>query len=113
MVMEPEPISHDTTLMAPVETAATTVKFTIRQQGNELRGQMDPPMYVTEDGYKDWILLPKGNTGWFYLGRMDKGQLVEVFDFALVQFDRAGDRASGFELRATNDQLFGKGTRLP
>ena len=113
MHMDREPVSSDTTLAAPVETNATNMRFTIRQQGNELRGEMDPPMYVTEDGYRDWILLPKGNTGWFMLGRMDKGEIIEIIDFALVQFDRAGDRAGRFEIRATNDHVLGAGTRLP
>jgi hypothetical protein len=113
MQMEPEPTSKDTTLAAPVETNATNMRFTIRQQGDELRGEMDPPMYVTEDGYRDWILLPKGHTGWFSLGRMDKGEIIEVVDFVLIQFDQAGERARGFEIRATNDELLGKGTRVP
>ena len=110
--MDREPTSHDTTISAPVETNATAMRFTIRQEGNQLRGEMDPPMYVTEDGYRDWILLPKSN-GWFALGRMQNGEIIEVIDFALVQFDRSGDRAGGFEIRATNDQLLGTGTRVP
>jgi hypothetical protein len=111
--MDPEPTSNDTTLAKPVETNATTMRFTVRQQGNELRAVMDPPMYATEDGYKNWILLPKGNSGWFLLGRMDKDEIIEVVDFAMVQFDRSGDRAGKFEIRATNDQVLGTGTRLP
>lgn len=113
MQMAPEPTSKDTTLAAPIETNATSMRFTIRQEGNELRGEMDPPMYVTEDGYRDWTLLPKGNTGWFSLARMDKGEIIEVINFALIQFDRTGERASSFEIRATNDILIGKGTRVP
>jgi len=111
--MDPEPTSNDTTLAKPVETNATNIRFTIREQGSELRGEMDPPMYVTEDGYKSWILLPKGNTGWFLLARTDKGEIIEVFDFALLQFDGAADHAHGFEMRATNDQVIARGTRLP
>ena len=67
-------------------------------------------MYRTEDGYADWILLPtKG--GWFTMGRFHKGELIEIFDFFQIQFDSAGDVANGFEIRAPNDQLIGKGTR--
>ena len=113
LLMTPEPTAKDTTLSAPVETNATAMRFTIRQEGNELRAEMDPPMYVTEDGYRDWILLPKGSSGWFSLGRIQNGEIIEVVDFALLQFDRSGDRASRFEIRATNDQLLGTGTRLP
>jgi hypothetical protein len=111
--LEPEPVSTDTSLHAPTETNARQIRFTIRQQGNELRGEMDPPMYRTEDGYKDWVVLPKGNAGWFYLGRVHNGEIVEMFDFFQMHFDAAGGTARSFEIRAPNDQLIGKGTRLP
>jgi hypothetical protein len=110
LTMEPEPVSTDTTLSAPIETNAREVRFTLRQQGSELRGVMDPPMYTSEEGYRDWIVLPTRG-GWFNLGRIHKGELVEVFDFFQIQFDAAGDVAKGFEIRAPNDQLIGKGTR--
>jgi Protein of unknown function (DUF2911) len=111
--MEPAPTSTDTTLAAAAETNATELTLTIRQQGNELRGEMTPPMYVTEEGYKDWIFLPKGSGGWFTLGRFYNGELVEVFDFMQVHFDGTGQRATGFEIRLPNDQLIGKGARTP
>ena len=107
---EPEPSSSDTTLAAPLETGASDVTFTVRQQGSELRGIMAPPMYRTEDGYADWILLPtKGS--WFTMGRIHKGELIEILDFFQMQFDSAGTVANGFEIRAPNDQLIGRGTR--
>jgi hypothetical protein len=109
--IEPEPPSTDTTLTAPTETEGKTLTFTIRQAGNELRGVMDPPMYLSEDGYRDWILLPaKG--GWFRLGRLLNGELIEIFDFVALEFDSQGDQAAGFEMRLTNDQLIGSGKRL-
>jgi hypothetical protein len=108
--LESEPVSTDTTLHRPIETNAREVTLTVRQQGNELRAVMDPPLYRTEEGYRDWIVLPtKG--GWFKLGRINSGVLVEVFDYLQIQFDSAGDVAQGFEVRLPNDQLFGKGTR--
>lgn len=107
------PMSTDTTLTAAAEGNAGDIRFTIRQEGSTLRGEMDPPMFVTEDGYRSWTLLPRGGDGWFSLARMDKGEIIEIVDFASVQFDRAGDRASGFEIRATNDRLIGRGTRVP
>ena len=107
---EPEPVRTDTTLSAPSETVARQVTFTIRQQGNELRGVMDPPMYTTEEGYRDWIVLPT-KRAWFTLGRIHKGEVIEIFDFLQVQFDAGGDVSTGFEIRAPNDQLVAKGTR--
>lgn len=107
---EPEPVRTDTTLSAPSETVARQVTFTIRQQGNELRAVMDPPMYTTEEGYRDWIVLPT-KRAWFTLGRIHKGEVIEIFDFLQVQFDARGDVSTGFEIRAPNDQLVAKGTR--
>ena len=106
-----DPRAKDTTLSAPVEVSPTEVMFTIRQQGSELHGTMDPPMYKTEDGYTEWILVP-GKGTWFHLGRIDKGEVVEVFDFMHVQFDAAGDRANGFEMRLPNDMLIAKAARV-
>jgi hypothetical protein len=108
--MEPEPQSNDSSNPTP-DRIARNVKLTIRAEGNELRGVMDPPLFETEEGYKNWILIPtKG--GWLYFGRIHEGELVEVVDFFQVQFDTAGERAAGFEIRAFNDALIGKGTRL-
>jgi hypothetical protein len=69
-------------------------------------------MFSTEPGYKEWILIPRKG-GWYHLGRFDQNELVEIFDFFGVQFDAAGDRAKGFEIRLPNDALIGKATRLP
>ena len=77
-----------------------------------LRAVMDPPMYKTEPGYKDYVLLP-GKGDWFKLGRMQNGEMAEVFDFMQLQFDADPTRAKGFEVRLTNDILIGKGTRRP
>ena len=86
--------------------------LTIRYEGGELRGVMDPPLFTTESGYKEWVLVPvKGD--WYYLARVDGGELVEVVDFAAAQFDASTGRATGFELRARNDMLIATGKRLP
>ena len=62
---------------------------------------MAPSTYRTEDGYKDWVVLPKGNAGWFYLGRVHNGEIVEMFDLFQMHFDAAGDALGGrHELRA-------------
>lgn len=108
--LQQEPGSADTTLSKPGEMPARHVVFTVRPQGNELRAVMDPPMYRTEEGYRDWIVIPK-KSGWFHLGRIHDGEVIEVFDFFQIQFDSGGDVANSFEIRAPNDQLIGKGTR--
>ena len=50
----PAPPRPDSTISEPGEQPATDIKFTIRQQGTELRAVMDPPMFKTEEGYTDW-----------------------------------------------------------
>ena len=108
---EPPP-QVDTTLSVDPDTLPSRQIFTIRYEGGELRGVMDPPFVKTESGYTDWVLIPARGS-YFYLGRMDGGQLVEIFDFATVRFTIAGDRATGFEQRMQNDQLLGTGKRIP
>lgn len=113
MHLEPmgPPAPPDTSAHAP-EAPATDVTFTIRYEGGELRAIMDPPMFTTESGYRDWIVLPtKGS--WFSVGRMDNGELVEIPDFVRMKFDIADGKATGFELRTPDDHLMAKGRRLP
>jgi hypothetical protein len=104
--------SPDTTLAPDPDQPAANLTFTIRYENGELRGVMDPPFVKTETGYTDWVLIPtKGR--YFYLGRFDAGQLVEIIDFASLRFNIAGDRATGYEYRMQNDQLIGSGKRIP
>ena len=114
MVSEPSsaPPGGSGAASPPGEGPAKEVLFTVRHEENELRAVMDPPLFSTESGYTDWILLP-GKSGWFKLGRFDGNELVEVTDFLALHFDADGDIAKGFEVRATNDALVAKGTRLP
>ena len=107
---EPEQVSRDTTLHQPVETIAREVRFTLREEGTELRGVADPPLYRLEEGWRDWLLIPIGGHS-FILGRMLNGELVEVFKGWIVEFDPAGDRAGSFDLRTVADRLIGRGVR--
>lgn len=108
---EPERVSRDTTLHQPIETIAREVRFTVRQEGAELRGVADPPLYRSEDGWRDWLLIPIGGHS-FILGRMLKGELVEVFKGWIVEFDPAGAGAGSFEIRTMADHLVGRGKRV-
>jgi hypothetical protein len=68
-------------------------------------------MYSSEEGYRDWLLIPRGN-GSFILGRLLNGELLEVINRWTYEFDLAGDRVASFEIRTTADRLIGKGNRL-
>jgi len=107
----PEPPRDSTSGHEP-EKPPTDVTFTVRHEGGALRAVMDPPMYKTEPGYAEWMLLPRGGE-WYRLGRMQDGELVEIFDFFSVQFESGADRMKGFEIRLPNDKPIGKGKRVP
>ena len=108
----PDPPKDTTIVEEETEKPASDVTFTVRHEGGELRAVMDPPMYKTEPGYKDYVLIP-GKGGYFKIGRLQNGELAEVMDFMQLQFDADPNRAKGFEVRLTNDILIGKGTRRP
>jgi hypothetical protein len=111
--MEPmPPMPNDTTLSTEADTPPTDFTFTIRHENDELRAVMDPPMSKTESGYTDWVLIPTRRS-YYYLGRMEGGQLVEILDFATLHFNVTADRATGFEQRLPNDHLMMTGKRVP
>jgi len=112
--MEPmPPMPVDTTLTtAEPDLPPTDFTFTISHENGELRAVMDPPLYKTESGYTDWVLIPT-RRNYYYLGRIDGGQLVEVLDFATLHFNVTGDHATGFEQRLPNDHLMTTGKRVP
>ena len=107
---EPEVVSRDSTLRQPVETITRDLRFTFRQEGAEVRGVTDPPMYSVEEGWREWLLIPMGESS-FILGRLLHGELVEVINRWVVEFDPAGEPAGWFEVRMTSDRLIGRGTR--
>ena len=109
---EMAPPPPDTTSGVESDPPPTNFTFTIRYEDGELRAVMDPPLSKTESGYTDWVLIPT-RRNYYNLGRIDGGQLVEIFDFASLHFTIAGDRASGFEERMANDMLLASAKRIP
>jgi hypothetical protein len=114
---EPRPASMrdtttDTTAASGAEEPPSAVMVTVRHEGGELRATMDPPLFASEPGYRDWVLLPSRGT-WFTPARLLDGQLVELMDYFRFQFVVADGRASAMEVRLPNDRLIGKATRLP
>jgi hypothetical protein len=110
--MPTPPGGEDSTSKSEREAPPTDVTLTIRHEGGELRAVMDPPMWKSEPGYKDWIFLPRKG-GLYAMGRFDGGELIEVMDYFSVQFVPEGTRAEAFEIRLPNDILIGKGKRVP
>lgn len=109
---EPAPAATDTSVAPDPDPPPEKQIFTIRYENGELRGVMDPPLATSEPGYTDWVLIPaKGQ--YFYLGRFNDGQLVEIFDFASLRFNTENGKATGWEFRAQNDQLVASARRVP
>lgn len=110
--MEPPPVppgGPDTTLTADVP-GAPELTMTVRHQGGELRATMDPPLFPDPD-YADWRLIAARNDA-YYLGRMQGGELADVWDFATVQFEVVDGTARSFEIRDRRDSLWGRAERV-
>jgi len=108
----PAPAGPRDTTLDEQELPPDSMTFTIRHEKGELRAVMDPPLFASESGYTDWVLLPKAGD-LYVLGRFDRGELVEVMDSFALQFDVVDGRAVRFEVRAPNDALIASGSRLP
>src|SRR5215217_4361128 len=88
----------------------TSTMLTVRYEGNELRAVMDPPMFRTEPGYTDWLLVPaKGD--WYHPARFQDGQLAELMEYFGFRFDVANGKARGLEVRMMDDALLASGKR--
>ena len=85
--------------------------FTIRYEGSELRAVMDPPMVRDVPGFTDWLLVPAKHD-WYHPARVLNGQVMEILTGYDFRFDVKGDRARGFEVRTTSDELQATGTRV-
>ncbi|GAC1648266.1 MAG: hypothetical protein NVS4B3_03590 [Gemmatimonadaceae bacterium] len=104
--------THKDTTLSVEDDPPHDLTFTIRYEAGQLRAVADPPMYTSESGYADWVLFPvKGN--WYYLGRVDRGQLVEIWEWAQLEFESGATPAARFEIRRGNDHLMAVGKRLP
>ncbi|MEJ7812670.1 MAG: DUF2911 domain-containing protein [Gemmatimonadaceae bacterium] len=110
-------VAKDTTA-GKADAPSNEVNFTIRYEGGELRAIMAPTK-VTESGSKEsgsqhWVLIPrKAAADVYYLGRVERGEMIEASDDGALQFTVVGGRATGFEFRGKNDDLWGTGKRLP
>ncbi len=85
--------------------------LTVAHVNGELRGTMDPPMYTSEPGYREWLFVPK-NGGWFSLGRFQGDELAEIMDYLAIQFNDGAGPAAGFDVRMPNDMLMARSTRV-
>lgn len=97
----PDTSAHDT---APRHASA----FTVRYAGGELHATLDPPLFG-DPAYGEYVLIrKKGDV--YSLGRVDRGELIEVIDYGTLQFFPQNGRPKSFEARGTDDALWANGT---
>jgi hypothetical protein len=87
----------------------TPVRVEIAHRDGRLVGTLDPPMFDTEE-YRNMVLIPK-RAGWFVPGWIYRGELYEIWDEVLFDFELKDGRATGFAVRGPKDQVFARGTR--
>ena len=85
--------------------------FTVRYTGGELHATLNPPLF-RDPAYGEYVLIQKKGD-LYSLGRVDRGELIEVIDYATLQFSVANGRAKTFEVRGTDDALWASGTVAP
>jgi Protein of unknown function (DUF2911) len=104
------PAHTDTTIMTgpPMKTVDAT--FTVRYVGGELRATLNPPGGGNPSG--EYMLIQKSGD-LYRLGRVERGELIEICDGCALQFTVANGHPGSFELRDTDDDLLASGTTQP
>jgi hypothetical protein len=85
--------------------------FTVRYAGGELHATLDPPFFG-DAAYGEYVLIQKKGD-LYSLGRIDRGELIEVIDYCTLQFSPANGRPKTFEVRGTDDALWASGSVAP
>jgi hypothetical protein len=86
-----------------------SVRIDIAHRDGRLVGTLDPPMFKAEE-YRNMVLIPRRD-GWFVPGWMYRGELYEIWDEVLFDFELKDDRTTAFAVRGQKDQVFARGTR--
>ncbi len=85
--------------------------FTVRYAQGELHARLDPPLFG-DPAYGEYVLIQKKGD-LYSLGRIDRGELIEVIDYCTLQFSPANGRPKTFEVRGTDDVLWANGAVAP
>ena len=100
MRFTPAPPATDTTITQP-EPMPERFTLTVRQDGRMLRAHADPPFWP---GAEDVILVRRADD-LFLIAETDAEGLRELWDWGVLEFTFAKDRATGFDMRTPNDQV--------
>jgi Protein of unknown function (DUF2911) len=102
-----KPRVGDTTLTSDPPMKDPKATFTVRYVGGELHATIDPPAF-DDPSYGEYVLVQKKGDLYSF-GRVDRGELIEVWDFNALQFTVANGRPDSFEVRGTDDALWASG----
>lgn len=105
------PRVRDTTLTSDPPMKHIEATFTVRYVGGELRATLDPPAWGNPS-YGEYVLVQKRGDLYSF-GRVDRGELIEVWDFCALQFTVASGHPESFEVRGTDDALWATGKTGP
>lgn len=107
MRFKPAPPPKDPSVTA-VPTMPERVVLTVWQDGRLLRARMDPPMWP---GLHDFLVLRKSDDV-YMLAEAEGDEIRDMWDWEVLEFKFADGKATGFEMRLTNDEVEATGTRM-
>lgn len=100
-------VSRDTTEAQPDSAAAKSSVWTVAYTSGMLLTEWTPPPF------EEWghLVLIKIGDDSFNPGAMIDGKLFDVTNELVIEFTVKDGRATGFDVRAENDEVIGTGTR--
>jgi hypothetical protein len=81
----------------------------IAHRDGRLVATLEPPLFGMAE-YRTMVLLPK-REHWFTPAFWYEGEVYEIWNDTLFEFDVKDGRATGFTLRGLKDEVYGRGTR--
>jgi hypothetical protein len=97
----------DTTLAVDPAMKSPNATFTVRYAGGELHAKIVPPIF-DDPAYGEYVLIQKKGD-LYNFARLDRGELVEVWDFCALQFTPTNGNPGTLEVRGTDDSLWASG----
>ena len=89
------------------DTAST--RMVVEHRDGMMVATLDPPLFGAPE-YRTMVFLPK-REDWFTPGYLVDGEVYEIWDEVLVEFERKGGRATGMTMRGLKDEVYGRGAR--
>ena len=89
----------------------TPTRTDITHRDGRLVGTLEPPIFGAEE-YRTMVLIEK-REDWFVPAWMVDGEVYEIWDEVLFEFEVKDGRATAFAIRGVKDEVYGRGSRIP